>query len=497
MAQARAAQRLRRLPARWTTYALLTGSVVAILAAGLILPAAVGHPEGAAIATVAPPVRPVLPPPPPRDHDPRPVPRYATVPLVTSPRPPSGTVLTASDVGVTPTTITFGVILPSLGVIANFGIDVSQLNPKIQRGYWQSAINRINAAGGIDGRRLIADYTTASILSPDSMRAACRTLTEDDRVFAVANVLGVTGDPILCVTRDHATPYIGIDGEDPSAYQISQGRLVTFEPSSARTLSILVGRLSQMGLLRGRRVGVVHDTVPGEVPGSSIKAALRAAGVKTIVDGPLGNQDALTVTGEVAAAEQHMRAAGVDTVLFFTNAVFGTVFGTQAAADNYRPTFVVGDLGFATAGDAFVGNMPVPFFRQALAVATPEIGRGRGGLPESPLDGGCRLAYQRFIGHTVDRDGQDAVAAIASCAVVQLLTMGLTGAGPNPTRPAFTTALDSFGSFAVPGFGRALLTPGHLDAADEVLVAEGHADCQCWYAVDGYRPAASVATGGS
>ena len=153
------------------------------------------------------------------------------------------------------------------------------------------------------------------------------------------------------------------------------------------------------------------------------------------------------------------------------------------------------DLGFATAGDAFVGNMPVPFFRQALAVSTPANGQGRSGLPESPLDAGCRLAYQKFIGHTVDRDGADAVAALASCAVVQLLTIGLNGAGPNPTRATFTAALDGAGEFAVTGFGRALLQPGHLDAADDVEVAAGHADCQCWYAVDGYRPIASV-TGG-
>jgi len=493
MAQARAAQRLRRLPTRWPTYVLLGGSVTAILVAGLAIPAAIGHPQTAAVATIGPPVRPLLPAGRPRDHDPRPPPRFASVGLVTSPAPPRGTTLTASDVGVTPTTITFGVILPGLGAVANFGIDVSQLDPKIQRTYWQSAIDRLNAAGGVDGRRLVAVYTTASILSQDSMRAACRTLTEDDRVFAVANVLGVTGDPILCVTRDHDTPYIGVDGEDPSAYEISQGRLVTLEPSSARTLQIFVGRLSQLGLLRGRRVGVVRDTTPGGVSGADVIKALRAAGVRSVIDGPLGNEDPLVVTGEVAAAEQRMRAAGVDTVILLTNAVYGTVFATQAASDDYQPTYLMSDLGFATAGDSFVGNMPVPFFRQALAVATPEIGRGRAGLPESTLDAGCRLAYQRFIGHEVDRDGADAVSALASCAVVQLLTMGLNGAGPNPTRGAFSAALDNAGAFAVPGFGRGLLQPGHLDAADEVLVAAGHPDCQCWYAIDGYRPAASVA----
>jgi hypothetical protein len=493
MAQASAVDRLRRLPSRWPTYGVLVGSVVAIVAAGLAIPAALGHPPTAAVATVAAPVRPLLPPGPPRDHDPRPPPAYATVPLVTSPVPPAGTVLTSSDVGVTPKTITLGIILPGLGALADFGIDVSQLDPKIQRTYWQSAIDRLNRAGGVDGRRLVAVYATASILSPDSMLAACATLTEDSKVFAVANVLGITGDPILCVTRDHATPYLGVDGEDPSAYQVSQGRLVTLEPSSTRTLAIFIGRLSQLGLVRGRRIGVLHDTGPSGVSGAAVAKALRAAGARSVVDGPLGNEDPLVVTGEVTAAEQHMRAAGVDTVIMLTNTVYGTVFATQAATDGYRPTYLMSDLAFATAGDSFIGNMPVPFFRQALAVTTTEIGRGRAGLPESSLDAGCRLDYQRFIGHQVPRDGADAVAALASCAIVQLLTMGLNASAPNPTRARFDDALDDAGEFTVPGFGRGLLQPGHLDATDDVAVAAGHADCQCWYAVDGYRPAAPVA----
>jgi len=480
------------LPSRWPTYLLIFGSVAAILAVGLAVPVAFGHPIRTASAPVVAIARPQLPPGPVRDHDPRPAPAFSTVSLVAGTPPAPGSALTASDEGVTPSTITLGVILPGLGALASFGIDVSQLDPKVQQTYWQAAVDRINAAGGVDGRRLQLVYATASILSVDSMRGACRSLTEDHRVFAVANVLGITGDPILCVTRDHATPYVGIDGEDPSYYQISQGRLVTLEPSTTRTLSLFVGRLSQLGLLRGHRVGVVHGTGPGGVNGATVRATLLAAGARSVVDGPLGNEDPLIVTGEVAEAEQHMRQAGVDSVVLLTNAVYGTVFAAQAGQDHYTPTYLISDLGFATAGDSFVSNMPASFFRQALAITTTEIGRGRAGLPESPLDAGCRLAYQARVHRPIDRDGADAVAALASCAVMQIVTMGLDASGPNPTRAAFSAALSGAGAFALTGLGRGLLGPGHLDAADEVAVAAGHADCQCWYAIDGYRPASSV-----
>lgn len=479
--------RLGRLPSRWPTYLLLFGSVVAILAVGLGVPALVAQRIPAAPAVTGPTATTV--PPPARDHDHRRLPEYANSYLVTSPPPPRGTPLLASGTGVTPTTVTLGVILPGLGALSSFGIDVSQLDPKIQQTYWDAAVARINATGGVDGRRLVVSYATADILSQDSMRAACRTLTEDRRVFAVANMLGISGDPILCVTRDHATPYLGIDGDDASYYQISQGRLVTLEPSTGRTVALFAQRLSDMDLLRGRRVGVVHGTGPGGIDGGAVKATLLGAGAASVVDAPLGNQDPLTVTGEVAQAERRMHRAGVDTVVLFTNAVFGTVFADQANQERYTPEYLMSDLGFATAGDSFLANMPPSFFRHALAVTTTEVGRGRAGLPESRLDAGCRLNYQSFIGHTVTPESADAVAALASCALVQLLVMGFNGAGPNPTQAAFSAALDHAGAFAVPGFGRGFLAPGRLDAADEVSVIAARADCQCYQVIDGFRPA--------
>jgi hypothetical protein len=268
--------------------------------------------------------------------------------------------------------------------------------------------------------------------------------------------------------------------------------LVTLEPTTTRTLAIFLARLSQLGLLRGRRIGVLHDTGPGGVDGVTLRTQLLAAGARSVVDGPLGNEDPLVVTGEVAEAEQRMHQAGVDTVVMLTNAVYGTVFAVQAEQDHYTPTYLMTDYGFATAGDSFVSNMPTPFFRQALAVTTNELGQGRVGIPEPPLDAGCRLAYQRFSHQTVDQDDANDVAALASCAVLQVLTMGLNGAGPNPSRAGFATAVAHLGEFALTGFGRGDLQGTRLDAADDVEVAAAHADCQCWYAVDGFRPAASV-----
>ena len=480
--------RLAHLPARWPSYALLVGSVLVIAVGGFALPEAVGTADGGGRPAAGTAVGTTLVPPgPPADHDRRPPPAYADLGLVTSPAPPPGIQLSASAVGITPTTVTLGVILPSLGSIASFGIDVSQFDPRIQRTYWDAAAERINAAGGVIGRRLELSYATGDILSADSMRAACRTLTEDRKVFAVSNVLGVTGDPILCVTKDHATPYLGIDGADATYYQASQGRLVTLEPEVSRTLKLFFDRMG--GEIKGRTVGIVHPVGAPGLDGATLRAALLADGAKAVIDGPLGDQDPLIVSGQVAGAERRMQQAGAQVVVLFTNAVYATVFATQADQGRYVPTYLMSDLGYATAGDSFLANMPPSFFHRALAVTTTEVGRGRADLPESPLDAGCRHGFEHASGKLVARDSADDVAALASCAEVQLLTMGLNAAGPNPTRDGFASGLQRVGSFAVPGFGRGLLEPGRLDAADEVSVISAHAGCQCYFVIDGARPA--------
>ncbi|MHB8467218.1 MAG: ABC transporter substrate-binding protein [Acidimicrobiales bacterium] len=468
---------------RSSTYALIAGSAAAVLMVGLLVPAVLGEPDRGQQATASTILEHIRP----SDHDPRPAPVYATDQLVVGRPVPEGVRLIASDVGVNATTITIGVILVGLGAVSAFGIDTSSLNPAVQRVYWQDAIDRVNAAGGLAGRRLAAVYATGDILSTDSMRAACRVLTEDHHVFAVANVLGVTGDPILCVSRDHATPYLSIAGADPSYYRA--GPVITLEPTTTRTLAVLFSVLAERSLIKGHRIGVVHDSGPGGVDTGTIRRTLAAVGGSLASDGPLQGDDPLVVTGQVSAAERRMQQQGVDTVVLLTNAVYGTVFATQADQDRYTPSYVLSDLGYATAGNSFLANMPPSFFRHVVAVTTTEVGRGEAGLPESPLDAGCRHSFERAVGRAAARDGGDAVAALASCALVQIVTMGVNGAGPNPTRAEFTHALAGQGAFAVPGFGRGLLAPGRLDAADDVQLAVARGDCQCFDVADGYRPA--------
>jgi branched-chain amino acid transport system substrate-binding protein len=88
---------------------------------------------------------------------------------------------TASDVGVTPTTITLGVHLPLTGPVASSGL---AFLPAIQ-----AYAKYVNANGGINGRQLIID-SGDDAYDPATTLSVVRKLVEQDKVFAIFDGFG-------------------------------------------------------------------------------------------------------------------------------------------------------------------------------------------------------------------------------------------------------------------------------------------------------------------
>src|ERR1700735_3056986 len=82
----------------------------------------------------------------------------------------------SSSPGVTAKTITIGVTYVDLASVAQF---IHGLNEGNFRGAYQDLINNINAHGGIDGRKLKADYEPIDPVGTTSAASACTQLTED------------------------------------------------------------------------------------------------------------------------------------------------------------------------------------------------------------------------------------------------------------------------------------------------------------------------------
>ena len=103
-------------------------------------------------------------------------------------------------------------------------------------------VNAINAAGGINGRKIIPDIVTFDPTNETNMRSLCKQWTEGSPpVFAVLDGIGTwTGDNQLCITQEGHTPLIGaVDDRRPvtprKALRICGGRVRTRRRSSRRS----------------------------------------------------------------------------------------------------------------------------------------------------------------------------------------------------------------------------------------------------------------------
>ena len=145
--------------------------------------------------------------------------------------------------GVTADSIKLGISLIDLKCIQQF-INFTRPN---QQAVYQAFIDDVNKKGGINGRKIVADFRTECPLTStsDLLVQVCTQFTDDDKVFAVmGNLSDAAQDAAIhtCIAKKHNTP-----GDDlrPDAGDD--------RPGAAR-----------------------HDDLPGHDPGAVVGRAVRA-----------------------------------------------------------------------------------------------------------------------------------------------------------------------------------------------------------------------------
>ena len=395
-----------------------------------------------------------------------------------------GVNLTASDQGITPTTITIGAFIIDFGGANGLGAGVTGYDAPTQRKFIEAFRSAVNAGGGIGGRQLLVKTQTVDILNQQTMRDACTTFGETDRVFAVTQVLGVYGDPILKCAKDERLPFLATDGAVSSYYPAAGGYLFTSQPSTRRTILDMERRLVGLGELKGKKVGILDEDGYLKPDFDALEAALRRDGL-TPVRASLSSSDSTTALRDIPTVAANFCQKGVDYVLLMVNSLYGSQFVSNIdRSPGCAPAYAVSDFDFAVVGDSFLKNMPASFFRRALAVTAGTHGNGRVGIAESAGDAQCRSIYESYTGTALDRNSAADAGyfdALAICQVIRNVVSGLTKAGPNPTRAGFVQALASLGSFDNANYSASHFAPGHTDAAgDAVRVSQAFGDCLCW-----------------
>jgi len=397
-----------------------------------------------------------------------------------TPRPPGGP-RTASDQGVSTGAIHLGVVLVDFGSAAALGANIdSSFRPDVQRQLYDAFLGVVNGRGGVGGRRIVADYATVDILRPDTFTAACKNLVDSRHVFAVTNVLGIYGDAILCVTREHRTPYLAVDGAADSYYSSSGGRLFTLGPSTASTVANAVDLLMASGEFKAHTVGLVGE---GDYLQADFDEAARY--LARVLGHPVPHTtisatDTFSAVRAIPQAVAKMRAAGVDYVLLATNPLFAQQFVADAVDQGYRPAYAESDFGFEMAGDSFLGALNPAYFDHAVSVTASRVGDAKAGLREPAPDRLCRATFERATGRQLDPASETYYSVLAVCDVVRLFADGVLGAGANPTRSGFAAALSALGAINLAGAGPASFRPNKFTAPHAVRLDRAILGCRCW-----------------
>ena len=389
--------------------------------------------------------------------------------------------LTASDRGVTATTITVAFLLVDLGGVSKVGFSVPGFDVESQQRYVTTYLDKVNNAGGIYGRKIEPVFVTYDPTNQSTSAAACRTATQDHEIFAAFDSGGGLNEQgQLCFTQQNHTPLIGVGafGAAPEIYQQAGGYLFTTYASGLRALANLAYLLDARGVLKGKHLGIVDRDFPGTLNTVTVGLieTLKSYGYDIAYRADLSSDDG-TAASQVPVAAQQMQAHGVDTVFLLTDFIIGSEFVQSADKSAYHPLYLASDFESMT-NDTAIQSMPSTF--QAIGVTAARVGEWRVGMPEPRVDAACREVYKAATGDDPQRSENTYGGMTLGCGLVDLLVRGTTGAGPDLTRANYVDALQQIGSIDFPFFGGFSYQPGKTDGGDRVRTLAYDNSCTCW-----------------
>ncbi len=380
-----------------------------------------------------------------------------------APAPDDPAELTATDIGVTESAIKVGAVFPNTALIAR---DPGDIEAK-----FRTIADRINEAGGINGRMIELSVRLTNPLDDEDSESVCIELTEDIEVFAAlgtfvrttADCYGALNDTIVIST-------FGISAEQMERYTAPG---ITLPALPARLIEDRVQALLDGDVLRdGMKVAVVGGTQGAEQQAQYVDA-LRAAGVDVVADTLIlgdGN-DLLALTDELTTLTEVWRSSGAEAVIGSAGLVSQSLLIAYNQTDIDLPMIL--PQGTAVNPSLMRDQQGLDLAPFELATALVE-GDSQAQKYESGADGvrECVDAFQEASGEEValDESRNNLGVTIIACQVFDIFVPIAEAAGVNLTTETFREAAEAFGPIEVTDVAEASLGPGKFDLSDSVGV---------------------------
>jgi hypothetical protein len=407
---------------------------------------------------------------------------------------------TASDRGVTPDTVTVGILSASEDTLAAVG--ATYKGRPIEQ-VTQPFIDEINANGGINGRRVVPAFTRFNPASADDMVAACINQSQDHKVFASLALLGFYGEGEVCLANQQTPTISDANSSEYTLYQREKGWVRQTSMDKDRTLKNWIDWMAaSQTATPATRIGLVYTDVPEDrqVVNEVVLPYLRSKGldVKDVAIFTLSSIDAMVAEAQRAAFK--FKADGIQLVLPVTNFLQFFLFVQQADLTGYVPRYTVTDFG-GMASDA-TGFYPPSQWDGVTGTTSSLSGQPKlNGVPDIPQAQDCLHTYNAAglhfnpdPNHPQLPDPVEVTTMLTVCEHLALFADAARRAGLNPTRQGFLDALGTTGtwSYRVVETPPLLFKPTRYDSVDNYAVVRWQPRCDgvngCYQRIEGFRP---------
>lgn len=415
----------------------------------------------------------------------------------------SGGSPTASDVGVTPTTIKVGFSQLSFATSKQAGLapDVRSDTKKVIEAY----VDAINTQGpaalglpgtspGVLGRKLVADIKKVDPLDPSDMQAKCLQFTETDKVFAV---LDVTALAIVrqCITTQHHTPFITSTAFDAKSQLAGYPYDITIGQNANRIMKNLVRSAKDAGLFdtaKGfKKLGILEQGDESIFHGSDgLLSFLKEAEVPSsaITEFAMSG-DAAQQNAQIKQAVLKFKQEGVNLVLPL--AWYGAVatFLADAEAQQWRPQYYASDYLNITHDVSAKTFIPDQWDRTRAATEMTSGELNAGQSPNPAADHCSKILVAHKLPALKNYDDTD-VEAAALCDALKVFVAAMEKQGTNPTRADLAPALGTVGALSLATRDKSVYDRAKkVSGGDTLSTIEWRRDCACWHQVAPPRPA--------
>jgi hypothetical protein len=382
-------------------------------------------------------------------------------------------------VGVTDTEIKIGVGIVDVGQAQQLG---ATFDLGDQKARWEALMQGVNDAGGIYGRKIVADYRTIEVVNApvETAQAACVAWVEDVGVFAAFVNSQLAAAAMVCLTGPGHTLTFTSDGFEEAYY--GSNLLFTTYASENKLIRDHALYLESRGKLASKTIGILTgEGAERMAVDNTLLPLLHQMGYEVARIESIPSTTA--ATQRIPVAVSNFKAAGVDFIIMASNIILAGPFAQSAERSNYRPEFAISDFN-RQINDQMAQYYP-DSFDGTVALSVSRFPEYREGAPFAPADQRCLDRVHPVDPKVLPPTASAFEVAMFECAMFDMFVAAATAAGPDLSQASFLAAADQLGPIQVAGSLDGTIGPGKHHANDQEREVAWRLSCKCWRLVDG------------